>query len=42
MKLISSIFLILMLSGNYLVAQQIGDHPRLFATKEDRQAVLQK
>ncbi|WP_372935808.1 hypothetical protein [Seonamhaeicola sp.] len=42
MKLISSIFLILMLSGNFLVAQQIGDHPRLFATKEDRQAVLQK
>ena len=42
MKLISSICLILVLSTKFLAAQQQASHPRLFATKEDRQAILQK
>ncbi|PQV48977.1 hypothetical protein CLV33_104184 [Jejuia pallidilutea] len=44
MKFKASIFLvlILMLNGTFLAAQQSGDHPRLFATKGDRQAILHK
>ncbi|WP_282123125.1 hypothetical protein [Algibacter mikhailovii] len=43
MKFIASILLILtMSSGISINAQASGDHPRLFAAKEDRQAILDK
>ncbi|WP_406683240.1 hypothetical protein N1F78_11165 [Seonamhaeicola sp. MEBiC1930] len=43
MKFIASILLILAISnGITMSAQNSGDHPRLFAAKEDRQAILQK
>ena len=44
MKFIAIIILglTLMLNGTLLKAQQSGDHPRLFAAKDDRQAILHK